>query len=41
MGVSSRVTLANVLNDDIVVSEFELQPSFYVHFPNHTQRKKC
>ena len=27
-----RGEMVNVLDDDIVVSEFELQPCFYAHF---------
>ena len=31
--------VANVLDSDIVVSEFELQPLYYVHFRTYTLGK--
>ena len=37
--VRPRGVVANVLDFDIVVIEFELQSHYYVHFQIHTVRK--
>ena len=34
-----RDVVVNVLNCDIVESEFELQSQYYIHFRNNTQEK--
>ena len=40
VGRSLRVIGANVLNYDIVVSEFELQSYYYVHFLTNSLGKR-
>ena len=39
LGKSSRDVEVNVMDCDIVVNEFELQPRYYVHFRTNTCRK--
>ena len=38
-GGSSRGIVANMLNCNIVLSEFELQLCYYIHFQTNTLRK--
>ena len=37
---SLRGAVANVLDNDIVVSEFELQSRYHVHFQSNTPEEK-
>ena len=39
MSASLRGVVANVLDCDIIVSEFEIQSRYYVHFQINTLRK--
>ena len=39
MEMSAHGIVANVLDCDIVVSEFELKSSYYIHFRNNTLKK--
>ena len=39
MGGNHRSVVANILNNGIVISEFKLQPHYYVHFQTNTVGK--
>ena len=38
-GITPRVELANVMDCDIIVSDFQLKSPYYVHFQTNTLKK--